>query len=160
MIVLQEGKASFDNTLDTYVLRNKRVLSKNGIKVGRVKHVQINPLSAKIEGFVVSLGLFSQPMYIGISYCDRMSADGLILSIDPVTFLKGRKVVASTGEVIGTVTAINRKGTTNEIESLEVSAWLRGTYPVPRSAIKYPGHSIILNSSFNAPKKHLFKRSK
>lgn len=160
MIIITEGKTKLDDTFDAHKIIGKRVLSKNGIKVGRVKEIRVNPVSAKIEGFVVSQGFLAKTIYIGINYCDRLSTDGVILSMDPVIFLKDKKVVASTGEVIGKVVEVNRKGTTNAIESLTVRAWLRGTFNVPNSAIKYPGHSIILNSSFNAPKKRLFKRSK
>lgn len=160
MYLLVEEEVNFEKTLDLRKILGSRILSKNGIVVGRIKQVRLNPETEKVEGVIVSRGWFRQNMYIEKSFFDRLSYDAIILNVDPVIMLKGRKIVTSEGEVIGKVKQVDRKGNTNDAENITTHSFLRGTFIIPASYVKYVGQSIILKPTYNVPKKYFWQKSR
>jgi sporulation protein YlmC with PRC-barrel domain len=155
--IISKGGTAFEKTIDLSNVLGKRVLSKNGQSVGHVRTLRVSDDGLSVKGVVVSRGLFNQPLFIGSGYIDRLTLDSIVLKIDPFLLLKGLKVVSSEGEVIGRVVDFVRVNNTNDLDSLTVKSFMRGSFSVPVNSIKSVGYSIILKPNYEPPKKHFWK---
>lgn len=149
----------FDGTISIRKIIGVRVISENGHTIGRVTQARINPNTKSFEGIVVRRGLFRK-IYIGRTYFETLSPEGIILIIDPSILLKGERVIAYDGEVIGKIKDISRIEKTNAIKSITVHSFLRGTFTIPYEQIKSIAKNILLKDSYNAPKKSLWRRAR
>lgn len=157
--ILPKGGVSFEKTFDLSRVVGKRVLSKNGQLVGHVSSIQVSDDGLSVEGALISRGLFKKKIFIGKGYIDRLTLDSLVLKVDPFLLFKDVKVVSSEGEVIGRVIDFVRINNTNDLDSLTVKGFMRGTFSVPLTAIKSVGYSIILKPNYEPPAKHFWKRN-
>jgi len=156
--LVKRKEADLEQTLNLRKLTGKRVLSEGGSIVGYVSEIRINPKGFELEGIVVERR-FEYPIYIGKSYFSTLSNYSVILNTELSILIKGRKVLTINGKKLGRVTQVNRKGTTNEIESIIVSSLFR-KYQIPISEIKQMGDSILIKCSYNDSKSYLWKRSR
>lgn len=154
-----EKNKQFVETTNLRKIVGTKVLTEGGLSIGRVLQVRINTDTKTLEGILVKRGLFKGTLYLGSNFFDKLSPEGIILNIEPVILLCGRKVVTYDGEVIGVVKDVARFGRTNSIKSLSVHSFSRGNFIVPASEIKSLGKSIILKNSYNAPKKSFWRRA-
>lgn len=150
---------SFGDTINANKIIGIKVISVSGHKIGRVAQVRINPNTKSFEGIVVRRGLFRK-IYIGRTYFETLSQLGIILVIDPSVLLKGAKVIAYHGEVVGRVREVDRVEKTNAIKSISVHSFLRGDFAVLANQIKSIAKSIILKESYDVPKKSFWRRAK
>ena len=145
-----------EETVNIKKLIGKHVLSKGGEVIGRISELRFHPDNFELEGVVVGRG-FDKPIYIGVSYFDHISESSVILNTELSILMSGKRVVTIDGKVIGRVRKINRKGTTNELESIEISRlWKK--YLIPQSEIKQVADSVILKLKYDATKDYLWKR--
>ncbi len=149
----------FDGTISIKKIIGVRVISPNGNAIGRVTQARINPDTKSFEGVVVRRGFFRK-IYIGKTYFEALSPEGIILLIEPSVLLLGEKVITYEGEVIGKVKEVIRVGKTNTIKGVNVHSFLRGTFSVPAEQIKSIAKNILLKESYNAPKKSLWRRNR
>ena len=149
----------FDDTINVNKVIGIKVIAANGHVIGRVAQARINLNTKSFEGIVVRKGLFRK-IYIGRTYFQTLSKQGIILLIDPSVLLIGAKVVAYHGEVVGRVKEVNRIEKTNTIKSILAHSFLRGDFAVPVNQIKSIAKSIILKASYDAPKKSFWRRAK
>lgn len=154
-----EKTKPFDQTINLRRIIGSKVLTERGIPIGRVLQLRIAPNMKNIEGILVKRGIFKPLVFFGATYLDKLTPQGIILNIEPVMLLKGRKVITYEGEVIGFIREIVRFGNTNDIKALVVHSFLRGTFNVPVTEVKSLGKSIILKNTYDAPKKSLWRRS-
>jgi len=160
MHFITDTKLNLDSTLDIINAQGKRVISKNGIVIGRIKEIRINPNNLGVDGVVVERGLFRKKAYIGKNYFDKLSHDALLLNIDPSILLKRKKVIDSEGKVAGKVKGVVRKGFTNDVDYLIVKPSLfRKVFDLDITNVKFIGRSVILKSNYNAPKKYIWNRT-
>ncbi len=155
--ILPKGGVPFDHTIDMQKVLGKRMISKNGLLVGRVSQVRLARDGFGVEGALVSRGFFSAKLFIGVGYFDRLTEDSIVLKIDPFLLSKGLKIVSSEGEVVGKVIDFVRTGNSNDLDALIVKGFMRGTFNVPISSVKSVGYSIILKPNYEFPKKHFWK---
>ena len=151
--IISRRQINLEETLDLSSLLNSRVLSHNGLIIGKISQIRINPNTLRIEGILVKRGLFRKSIYIGSSYFDKMTSKSVILSIEPVIFLKNRNVLSFEGKKIGKVKKVIRKDNTNEIKEIIVSSIINGRFSVPAGQVKQFGKSIILQKNYNAKQK-------
>lgn len=156
---ITRSERSLEQTLNLHELLNIRVLTKKGLVLGKVSHIRLHPTKLSLEGIVVSRGVFKKDFYIGASYIQRLSNDSFILKIDPSILLKGRRVLAGNGKVVGRVKEVLRKEHSNEIKELIVSSTFRKDFSIREQDVKYFGESIILKSSHNVPKKYFWQKA-
>ncbi len=156
--IIQKNDSAKDKTVNLRRLIGSRVISADGLVVGRISEVRADPKNMSLLGIVVDRGFFNQKLYIGKSYFDKISNDAAILNIDPFIFLKGKKVVTSDGKVIGRVKDIARNDYSNDIEAIMVSSWVR-KYNIDAGNIKLVGRSVILKINYDGTKKYLKQRS-
>ncbi|MEK6909231.1 MAG: PRC-barrel domain-containing protein [Nanoarchaeota archaeon] len=149
-------EVNLDQTVNIRKLIGKRVLSSGGVIVGMISEVRVNFENLELEGIVVKRE-FEKPIYIGRAYFSTLSMQSVILNTELSILLKGKKVITLDGMVLGRVTQVNRKGTTNEIESLIIRSWWR-KYLIPESEIKQIASSVTVKRKYDATKVYLWKR--
>lgn len=155
-IVTNERKISETSNLSKVL--NKKVLSKSGSVIGKVKQLRINSDKLFFEGILVKRSLFKKSFYVGTSYLSQFSEDAIILNINPTILEKGKKVLAFDGEYLGKVSSVERQSNTNEIKNLLVKSFLKKEIKIPISAVKSIGSSIILNANYDVSKKYIWQK--
>lgn len=153
--IVEKGDASIDETSNLKRLLGARVLSVNGIVVGRVREVRIDPGKLSLEGIFVSRGIFQPALYIGASYFERASNDAVILNIDPFVLLKGKGVVSSDGKRIGRIKDLIRDDFSNNVKEIIVGKLFGKDFKIPYENVKLTGKSTILKINYDATKKYL-----
>ncbi|MGV8130883.1 MAG: PRC-barrel domain-containing protein, partial [Candidatus Pacearchaeota archaeon] len=125
--------------------------------VGSISEVRLNPNGFDFEGIVVSSSVGN--LYIGKSYFSTISDYSVILNTELSLLVKGRKVLTVDGKVLGKVRQVNRRGTTNEIESLIVGSFWK-KYLLPVSTVKQIASSVLIKPKYNETKEYLWTRPK
>lgn len=149
---------NLDKWINIKKLIGKRVLSKGGTIVGYISEIRINSNTLELEGIVIKKN-FKKPIYIGKSYFSHLSNRAVILNMEPSILFVGKKVITIDGRIIGKVKKVNRKGTTNEVESFVVtSVWRK--YLIPISGVRRVTNLVLIKNKYDARKIHLWKRSK
>ncbi len=126
-------------TADTFT--GKKVIDREGIEYGKVKHVHINQNTLVVCGVTVHQG-FKRDYYLGDDYIDKFSNETLLLSRPPVR--TGVPVIDLDRRKIGKVKRIHRNPETNEVESLEISDGLLHSRIISKSDIWGVGEKVIL----------------
>jgi sporulation protein YlmC with PRC-barrel domain len=147
-----------ENTINIKEVLGKNAISKGGTVVGRVTQIRVNKENSQVEGIVISRGLTKKKIYVGKSYFEKLSHKAVILNTELSVLLKGRRVMTVDGKTIGKISTINRKGLTNDFESVVVrSLWKK--FLIPKKEIKMMNNSVILEHKYNESKKYRFKKS-
>jgi sporulation protein YlmC with PRC-barrel domain len=112
----------FERTVDIQSLIGRKVLTKDGKEIGKVKSFHVHPSDLTIEGIKVDPGLFEADHYIGGNYIQKMTEEAIILRMTPVTEYVGLVVHDSEGKKVGKVKAVNRSRKTNKLLSIAVDS--------------------------------------
>lgn len=124
-------------------LKGKRVISKDGEVIGRVKDIIIKQY--KVVGIVVKK-LFRRPLFISRTFFDSFTEKAVILKINPVTAIAGLAVLDSDGKNVGKVKSITRTTAGNEFDSIIIKKGLFGKKRViPAENVEKISEYIILN---------------
>lgn len=124
---------------DTFT--GKRVVDREGIKYGKVKHIHINQDTLKVSGVTIHQG-FHRDYFLSDQYIDRFTEETLLLSTAPVR--TNIDVTDIDGHKIGKVKKLHKNPQTGDLESIEVRDGLVHTKIVSRSEIWGVGEKIIL----------------
>jgi len=124
---------------DTFT--GKRVVDREGIKYGKVKHIHINQDTLKVSGVTVHQG-FNRDYFLSDEYIDRFTEETLLLSTAPVR--TNVKVTDIDGHKIGRVKKLHKNPETGDLESIEVQDGIVHTKVVSKSEIWGVGEKIIL----------------
>lgn len=119
----------------------KRVVDREGILYGKVKHVHINQDTLKVSGVTVHQG-FLRDYFLGDDYIDKFTEKTLLLNTSPIRTHVG--VVDIDGRKIGKVTKIHKNTQTGDLESITVRYGLVHNKIVSKSEIWGIGEKIIL----------------
>lgn len=118
----------------------KKVVDKEGIEYGKVKHIHINSSTLAVSGVTVHQG-FHKDFYLTTEYIDRFTTKLLLLSHPPIrAFIP---VVDIDGNKLGKVKRLVKSSDTNELESIEVSSTLHSKL-VSKSDIWGIGERVTL----------------
>jgi len=150
----------YSETLNFSEILRSRVLGKNGLEVGKVKQIRVNPEKLIVEGILVRRSLFKKPIYIGASYFLRLSEEAVLLKINPSVLIVGKRIITSEGEDIGKVKKVERHSKKNEVKFLIMDTWLTKETKIPIDSVRSIGEKVILKSNYNAKKDYFWKRSK
>src|SRR5574340_7251 len=121
--------------------KGKKVIDREGIEYGKVKHVHINSDTLEVVGVTVHEG-FSKDYFLSRDYVDRFTEESVLLSSAPIR--TDVTVVDIDGRKIGKVKRLHMNKNTNELESIEVTEGLTGTRIFHTSEIWGVGEKIIL----------------
>lgn len=148
MSVKLEGMPTNVVTADTFT--GKRVIDREGIEYGKVKHIHINQETLVVSGVTIHQG-FNKDYYLSDNYIDKFSEEKLLLSRPPVR--TGVSVVDINCHKIGKVKRLHRHPDTNELESIEVADGLMHSKILSKSEIWGIGEKIILRMNKDEFKK-------
>ncbi len=119
----------------------KKVVDREGIQYGKVKHIHINQETLAVSGVTIHQG-FLKDYFLPETYIDRFTTETLLLSTPPVR--TNIDVVDIDGHKIGKIKRLHRHPDTNELESIEVSDGLIHTKIISKSEIWGVGEQVKL----------------
>ena|SRR5207302_394241 len=130
-----------ENKLNSDEFRGKKVIDREGIEYGKVKHVQIDCDTLQVTGITVHEG-FHRDYFLPRGHIDRFTNESVLLGTAPLR--KDTLVVDIDGHKIGRIKKINKNQDGNEIESIEVSEGLTSSRIFSKSEIWGIGEKVIL----------------
>ncbi len=145
-----EGMPTKICTADEFT--GKKVVDREGIEYGKVKHIHIHPDTMTVSGVTIHEG-FHNDYFLSNEYIDKFTEQSLLLNIPPIR--PNAHVVDIDGHKIGTVKRLQRNPETYELESIEIASGFMKTKIVSKSHIWGVGEKIILHMT-----KEEFKNSK
>ena len=145
----QTENATRQNTADEF--QGKKVVDREGIKYGKIKHIHINPETLEVSGITVHEG-FHKDYFLSRDYIDRFTDESVLLGTPPLR--KDSAVVDIDGHKIGKIKKLHRNQDTNELESIEVSEGLVHSKVFSKSEIWGVGEKVILRLTKDEYKKH------
>ena len=134
-----DGMPSNLSTADTFT--GKKVIDREGIEYGKVKHIHIDQDNLTVSGVTIHQG-FKKDYFLSEDFIDKFSEKTLLLSKPPIRI--GVQVVDLDRHKIGKVKRIHRNSETRELESIEVSDGLMHSKILSKSSIWGVGEKIIL----------------
>ncbi len=140
MSVKLEGMPNNLTTADSFT--GKKVIDREGIEYGKVKHIHINQDTLVVSGVTIHQG-FHKDYFLSEDYIDKFSEETLLLSRPPVRV--GIVVTDIDRHKIGKVKRLHRNPDTNELESIEVSYGLMHSKILSKSEIWGVGEKVILS---------------
>jgi len=126
--------------------KGKKVIDREGIEYGHVKHVHINTDTLEVVGITVHKGLHKDH-FLSRDYIDRFTEESVLLSSAPIRI--DSQVVDIDGRKIGKVKRLHMSTDTNELDSIEVSDGLVGSRIFRTSEIWGVGEKVILRQTKN-----------
>ena len=148
MSVKLEGMPVNLATADSFT--GKKVIDREGIEYGQVKHIHINQDTLVVSGVTVHQG-FHKDYFLSDDYIDKFSEKTLLLSRPPVR--TGIPVIDTDQHKIGKVKRLHKNLDTNELESIEVSDGLMHSKIISKSEIWGIGEKVILRMTKDEFKK-------
>lgn len=142
MSVKLEGMPTNITTADSFT--GKKVIDREGIRYGKVKHIHIHPDTLTVSGVTIHHG-FNKDYFLSEDYIDKFSEETLLLSRPPMR--TGVPVVDIDGHKIGKVKRLHRNPETNDLESIEVTDGLMHSKILSKSEIWGIGEKVILRMS-------------
>ncbi|RNJ76597.1 MAG: hypothetical protein EB830_03835 [Nitrosopumilus sp. H13] len=143
-----EGMPSHTATADTFT--GKKVIDREGIEYGKVKHIHINQDTLAVCGVTIRQG-FRKDYYLSDDFIDKFSEEKLLLGRAPIR--TGIPVVDIDGHKIGKVKRLHRNPDTNELESVEVRYGLAHSKILSKTEIWGIGEKVILRMTKDEFKK-------
>lgn len=134
-----EGMAPNLCTADEF--RGKKVVDREGIEYGKVKHIHINSKTLAVSGVTIHQG-FNRDYYLSTEYIDKFTEETLLLSRPPIR--ANVDVVDIDGHKIGKVKRLVKDNETNELQSIEIADGIMHTRIVAKSEIWGVGEKVIL----------------
>ena len=139
MSVKLEGMPHNLATADTFT--GKKVIDREGIEYGKVKHIHINQDTLAVNGVTIHQG-FRRDYFLSEDYIDKFSEETLLLSRPPVR--TGIPVTDIDRHKIGKIKRLHKNSETNELETIEVSDGLMHSKILSKSEIWGVGEKVIL----------------
>jgi sporulation protein YlmC with PRC-barrel domain len=139
MSIKLEGMPDNLATADTFT--GKKVIDREGIEYGTVKHIHINQDTLAVNGVTIHQG-FRRDYFLSEDYIDKFSEETLLLSRPPVR--SGIPVTDIDRHKIGKVKKLHKNSETNELETIEVSYGLMHSKTLSKSEIWGVGEKVIL----------------
>lgn len=124
--------------------KGKKVIDREGIEYGKVKHIHINSDTLEVVGITVHKGLHKDH-FLSRDYIDRFTEESVLLSSAPIRI--DSQVVDIDGRKIGKIKRLHMNTDTNELESIEVSDGLVGSRIFHTSEIWGVGEKVILRQT-------------
>ena len=135
-------------TADDFV--GKKVIDREGIVYGKVKHIHINQHTLIVSGVTIHQG-FNKDYFLSNDYIDKFTEETLLLSRPPIR--SGIPVVDIDSHKIGKVKRLHRNSDTHELESVEISDGLIHSKIISKSEIWGVGEKVILKMTKEEYKK-------
>jgi sporulation protein YlmC with PRC-barrel domain len=119
----------------------KKVVDREGIEYGKVKHIHINANTLSVSGVTVHQG-FQKDYYLPTEYIDKFTEKSLLLTRPPIR--TDVPVVDIDGHKLGKVKRLVKDNDTNELQSIEVTSGLLHSKIISKTEIWGIGEKVIL----------------
>ena len=119
----------------------KKVIDREGIAYGKVKHIHINSETLVVTGVTIHEG-FHRDFFIPTEYIDKFSQKTLLLSRAPIR--TGIPVIDIDRRKLGKVKRLHKHPDTGQLESIEISTGIMHTKILSKSEIWGIGEKVIL----------------
>ncbi len=129
------------NMISADSFTGKKVIDREGIEYGKVKHIQINQNTLCVCGVTIHQG-FRKDYFLSEDYIDKFTERTLLLSRPPIRV--GIPVIDTDRRKIGKVKRIHRHPDTNEVESIEIADGIMHSKILSKSEIWGVGEKVIL----------------
>jgi sporulation protein YlmC with PRC-barrel domain len=139
MATILEGMTENICTADEFT--GKKVVDREGIEYGKVKHIHINQETLAVSGVTIHQG-FNKDYYLTSEYIDKFTEETLLLSRPPIR--TGVPVVDIDGHKIGKIKRLVKNADTNELQSIEVSDGMLHTKIISKAEVWGVGEKVIL----------------
>ena len=139
MSIKLEGMPANLATADTFT--GKKVIDREGIEYGKVKHIHINQDTLAVNGVTIHQG-FRRDYFLSEDYIDKFSEETLLLSRPPVR--TGIPVTDIDRHKIGKVKRLHKNSETNELETIEITDGFMHSKTLSKSEIWGVGEKVIL----------------
>ena len=139
MSVKLEGMPANMATADSFT--GKKVIDREWIEYGKVKHIHINQDTLSVSGVTIHQG-FNKDYFLSEEYIDKFSKETLLLSRPPVR--TGITVTDIDQHKIGKVKRLHRNPDTNVLESIEITTGLIHSKILSKSEIWGIGEKVTL----------------
>ena len=136
-----------EHTADEFC--GKKVMDREGIQYGKIKHVHINSETLQVSGITVHEG-FHKDYFLSRDYIDKFTEGSVLLGTPPVR--KDAVVVDIDGHKIGKIKRLHRNLDTNELESIEVGGLVKSSV-FSKNEIWGVGEKVILRLTKDQYKK-------
>ena len=130
-----------ENQITANKFTGKKVIDREGIQYGKVKHIHINEDTLHVSGVTIHEG-FHKDYFLSNDYIDKFTKECLLLNIPPVR--TSSQVVDIDGHKVGKIKKLHRNPDTQELESIEISDGLVGSKIISKSHIWGVGEKVIL----------------
>ena len=144
MVQIKQKGIPMEQTVSFKELFGKKVISKNGEKIGRVDNIYIHPFKLTVEAIKINKGFFGNDYYVGKEYISSLSRESVLLAVTPIKELIGKKVFDSAGHQVGKVKKVARKGTSNKLLSINVKKGIGKEVVILHDDIKEIGEGVVL----------------
>lgn len=124
--------------------KGKKVIDREGIEYGKVKHIHINSDTLEVVGITVHEGIHKD-YFLSRDYVDRFTEESVLLASAPIR--TDVAVVDIDGRKIGKIKRLHMSKDTNELESIEVTEGLTSSRIFHTSEIWGIGEKIILRQT-------------
>ena len=148
MSVKIEGKPANLTIADDFI--GKKVIDREGIDYGKVKHIHINQKTLTVSGVTIHQG-FHKDYFLSEDYIDKFTDETLLLSRPPIR--TGITVIDVDRHKIGKIKRLCKNPDTNELESIEISDGLIHSKIISKSEIWGIGEKVILGMTKEEYKK-------
>lgn len=139
MATVLEGITENICTADEFT--GKKVIDREGIEYGKVKHIHINQETLAVSGVTIHQG-FNKDYYLTSEYIDKFTEETLLLSRPPIR--TGVQVVDIDGHKIGKIKRLVKNTDTSELQSIEVSDGMLHTKIISKAEVWGVGEKVIL----------------
>jgi len=119
----------------------KKVVDREGIEYGKVKHIHISQETLVVSGVTIHQG-FNKDYYLTSDYIDKFTEETLLLSRPPIR--TDVPVVDIDGHKIGKVKRLIKNTETNQLQSIEVTDGILHTKIVSKTDIWGVGEKVML----------------
>lgn len=137
------------NAITSEDILGKDVLDRDGVLVGVVDRLYLNPETVEILGFSVDKGFLRDGLIIGTDHIQEITAHAVFLSIRPSFRLRGASVFGVDGGLVGTVSEVVLASDSNEIAELVVRVRRKQSVRIPKEIIDTIDENVLLSVSLD-----------
>lgn len=138
--LLAKKLTSLEQTKNTHTYLRKKVYSVSGDPIGRVVDIILEN-----DIFIGIIVKGKKRLFIDKDYCEDHIEDSIMLTIDPVTLLKGKLVIDGEGKRLGKVVGFTRNNVRNSCQEILIKKNIfKKPYAIPFSKVQTAKKNIIL----------------
>jgi len=138
------------NMITANDLVGKKVIDREGIEYGKIKHIHIGQDTLTVSGVTIHQG-FNKDYFLSEDYIDKFTKETLLLSRPPIR--TGIPVIDIDGHKIGKVKRLHKNHDTNQLDSIEISDGILHSKVVSKSEVWGIGEKLILGMTKEEYKK-------